>query len=553
MRGFDKPRITVMHRLLRAAWLLPLLLTLWAAPAAGGSLDEDITALGTQAAAELDTLSHWCTKKRVFGSRDDVYVELLVFDPRHREARKRLRYTQADDGAWVQNPKYKRAKNWNRKAAAEAAERLAAILARYRDGVLARCGKAATIADLLSGRRRIDGLIRAEPANAELPPLLRTLTMRYYELVRAKGIVSEMVAAADELRAHHPQDGAVRALLGEVQHEGIWVLAESARALRDASGITQAAAEAIAAAKPTATKRFKKEAAIDLPWTEGAKTVEIRVVGTQEPETLRAIAERADAAGPLFAHALGCKPSRRAGLTAYVFKEKGQVDTFLAGYPVVDNHTLRERKKIKLDLVYADGESLVLEANPPRAQTDLVVNEVLNQMFSDTFLRSAAPKGWHAEGISRYLAWKLTGTRLSINVSGKYAGQGGDRHVPESGDPWLTMARAHVKKGVDLRLLLGKGVDVFTVSDAMVAYAFAVYLLEGHEGVVTDFVTELAKTADADRACREILGAPRSVVEHRLRVWLDEVTAKQRAAQAKKKAAKKKTKPVKPPPKKGAK
>ena len=83
----------------------------------------------------------------------------------------------------------------------------------------------------------------------------------------------------------------------------------------------------------------------------------------------------------------------------------------------------------------------------------------------------------------------------------------------------------------------------------MVAYAFAVYLLEGHDGVAAEFVAALAKTADADKACLEVLRRPRPVVEHRLKRWLDEVTAKERAAIAKKNAAKKK-KPKKAPAKK---
>ena len=122
--------------------------------------------------------------------------------------------------------------------------------------------------------------------------------------------------------------------------------------------------------------------------------------------------------------------------------------------------------------------------------------------------------------------------------------------MPESGDPWLLKARAHVAKGADLRLLLGKGVDVFSVRDSMVAYAFAVYLLEGHRGVAADFVTALAKTADADKACLDVLGLPRSVIEHRLKRWLDEVTADERAALAKKRAAKKKAAKMKAAPKK---
>ena len=118
--------------------------------------------------------------------------------------------------------------------------------------------------------------------------------------------------------------------------------------------------------------------------------------------------------------------------------------------------------------------------------------------------------------------------------------RGGDRHVPESGDPWLLKARVHLRKGAGLQLLLGKGTDVFSVRDSMIAYAFAIYLIEGHDQAAARFVAVHAKTADVDRACREVLGMPRTVVEARLARWLDEVTFRERAAAAKKAQAKKK-------------
>ena len=114
----------------------------------------------------------------------------------------------------------------------------------------------------------------------------------------------------------------------------------------------------------------------------------------------------------------------------------------------------------------------------------------------------------------------------------------------ESGDPWLLKARAHLQKGAGLQLLLGKGTDVFSVRDSMIAYAFAIYLIEGHDQVAARFVAVHTKTADVDRACREVLGMPRTVVEARLVRWLDEVTFSERAAAARKAAAKAKKKPA---------
>jgi len=501
-------------------------------------LDAEVDALDAATAKQLDVLAEACTKKRIFGCRDDAYAALLTFDPTHPKARKKLKYTHGENGAWRQNPRYKRAKNWNGSAAKEADAQLRAILAAHRTARLALLERAETLGDLLSAQRRVDAWIRREPGEKALPASLRTLTMRLYALVRERGLVSEMQAAAKALRARYPEDVAVRALLGETDVDGRWVLVESARTLRGESGVTEALRAASAKIPLEKAARSAAEAKIDLPWSEGSKATDVRVVGTQKAEVLHSVAERAQATGAFFEQVLGRKPVRRADLTVVLLGAKGEIDTFLAGYPVVDNPTLRQREKIGLDLVYADGRTLVLKANPPRAQTDLVVNEILNMLFADTFLESEAPKGWHAEGISRYLAWKLTGSRLSIAVSGKYAGQGKDRNVPGSEDPWLRQARAQMRKGADLTLLLGKGLDVFTARDSLIAYAFAVYLIEGHDHVVADFVRVLSKTADVDRASREILGMPRTVLQQRLVRWLDEV------------APKPKPKPKKPAPKK---
>jgi hypothetical protein len=237
------------------------------------------------------------------------------------------------------------------------------------------------------------------------------------------------------------------------------------------------------------------------------------------------------AAGPLFEHALGTAPVRRKGLTIYVFSEKGQLEVFLAKYPVVDNFSLQQREALGLDLVFPDGYSMAVKANPPDAQLDLVVNTVFNQLFSDTLLDGNSTQGWHAEGISRYLAFRLAGTRLSINLASRYGTGAKDREVPGSEDAWLANAHGLLRRTADvgLALMLGKGIDAFESRDAIVSYAFAVYLLEGHPGLAGLFVRTQARTADVDRACREILGAPLPVVEHRFRTWLDEVTAPQGA------------------------
>lgn len=497
-----------------------------------GKLQSAHAQLDVDLAAQLNELADWCTKKRLYGRRDVTYAALLEVDPDHAEARKRLKYKRDDSGAWVQSPKYKAATNWNRGLVAESETRLEAIQAEHRMAVLDLLEAAATPTDLLWARREVEALQSRRPGDERPPKVLRALVLRYYREMAERGVVREMEDAARFLRMHHPRDVAIRSSLGEVERGGIWILRETAETLKRQNALAKAARKAVLSVEVEPIDLDRDEAKVELPWKPGVGTADLRVIGTADEKTLEKVAQHAQAAGAVFEAALGKAPSRREDLTLVVLAGKDEDDTFIANYPVVDNPSLQQRKKIGLDLVYLHGSGMLLRKNPPEAQLDLAVNTVLNQILSDTFLEHESPRGWHAEGISRYLAYALLGTRLSINVVGKYAGQGGDRHVPESKASWLSSAKAQLKTNPDvgLQLLMGKGVDTFGVRDAVLAYAFAVYLLEAHSEIAASFVRRQAETSDVDKASREILGLPRTVLEQRFVRWLDEVIAAQAAS-----------------------
>ncbi len=101
-----------------------------------------------------------------------------------------------------------------------------------------------------------------------------------------------------------------------------------------------------------------------------------------------------------------------------------------------------------------------------------------------------------------------------------------------------TTAREKMMKGVDtlanaVKVTLGpKGRNVLLerswgspkISKDGVTVAKEIELEDKFENMGAQMVKEVAsKTSDVDRACREILGMPRAVVEHRFVRWLDEV------------------------------
>ncbi len=510
-------------RVLASLALLLLLLPAATAVAEETDLPTRAEALGKETALALEAHADWCTKKRLFGKRDEAYEHLLTFEPNHRKARKKLRYERQPDKGWVQHPRYKRPRNLAKAGQKEADETLAAILEGYVTKRIALCREARTIADLLWARQVLAQIASEQPAREDITPAERDLALRYHAATRAKGLVKEMAETADWLRERHGTDLAVRDALGEVEREGLWVLAESARTLDHVAGLDAVLAEANKQT-PAASEATKTEAKVELPWTQAVATKHVRVAGTAKAEQLAKVAVACEAAGALFEKALGTKPSWRANFTVYLFANPKERGAFLASFPVVKNPTLDHQDK--LDLVYADGSTLAVRAIQERGQLDLAVNELLNMMMSDTFLGHATPLAWHAEGISRYLAWKLTGTRMAIAVSNKYAGDKQDRAVPDADAAWLPHVRSHLaRKPAELQLTLGKGTDAFSARDALMSYGFAIYLIEGFDGLAGSFVRSHWKTKDVDRTARELLATPGAVVEHRMQRWLDEVIA----------------------------
>ncbi|MDA1196014.1 MAG: hypothetical protein O2894_12640 [Planctomycetota bacterium] len=483
--------------------------------------------LDAKAAESLEALAQWCQDKKLYGKRDEVYERLLDFDPQNARARDKLGYKQAEDGRWEPPARYRRPRNHAKSGQEEADAQLAEILETRWVALIAHCREARTIGELLEARRALEALDSQVPGRADVQDALLGIMRAYFAATRDAGLVQEMEETATWLRERHGTNPALRVELGEVERDGAWVLEETARTLDGEAGLDACLAKA-REATPQPGEATKVEAAIELPWARAASTAHVRVAGTADAKHIEAVAVACEAAGALFEQALRVAPAWRAGLTVVLLGSEGERETFLKGYPTVDNPTLTHRKD--LDLVYADGSTLVIRALQDRGQLDLAVNEILNQMVSDTFLGHETPLAWHAEGISRYLAWKITGTRMAINVSKKYAGDTKDRAVPDADAHWLKSARVELGQGpAELQLLLGKGTDAFTARDALISYAFSIYLIEGYGGLTGEFLKSHHKSKDVDRACRELLARPRAVIEHRLLRWADEVIAGQKS------------------------
>ncbi len=477
----------------------------------------------------LEAHAAWCAQKKAYGKRDEAYERLLEWAPEHEEARRWLRYERDDHGLWRQRSSYRRPTNPSKAVIQEADTTLATLIETWRRAQVAACLTADDLNERLAAERRLAALLTRFPAAPEIAEAeRRTLILLYRDALEA-GLLEEVKRLGTRLGDRWPLDIEVRATLGEVVHNDVWLLAESARTLRDASGLRGRVAAALeqAAAQVTSSAPTQVEAGIDLPWAQAYAAPAVRTAGTAGAPVLSRLATLAEAAGPVLDAVLGAPSVRRAGFTAYAFAEPEHLDRFLAAYPVVANATLEHRTSLQLSLVWADGRTMAIDGVLPVGQYDLCVNTLLNQLLSDSLLDGADLAGWQAEGIVRYLAYLMTGTRFSVQMStDRYAGgETAARAVPASEDAWLMAALKLTESlpQLDLLLLLGKGLDALTAPDATLAYAFSIYLIEGHPGLLRPFLLSVHKSANADKAAREILGMPMSIVEHRFRRWLSEV------------------------------
>jgi len=518
----------------RPGALLLAALLLGVVPAAAdeepaGGLAARLEGLRLDLVRGLEEHARECARKKALGKRDEAWALVLDLEPDHEEARRWLRYKRDAEGVWKQASHYRRPSNPDRAVAARCDEARDALVRAWRSGVVAACETAQGMSDLRAAEARLSEMAERHPGLEDLDAARRAVWLAIHVEAGARGCLEDLDRAADALRSRFPEDLVVRARLGEVPVEGVWLLVESQRTLAETAGLRAAGTEALARAKQriAPVEPTDLERRLELPLSHPQAGEHVRTAGTAPDEVLAHLAALGDALGPLLERALGRPTVRRQRLSVNAFAQSEHLDAFLAAYPVVENPTLTRRKELALSVVWADGSTLAIDAVPAVAQYDLCVHTLLNQTLSDTLFGGADLSGWEAEGPVRYLAYLLTGTRFTVGVAaGRYAtGEASPRAVPASEDAWLMAARALLAKAdpPDLRLLFGKGLDAITAPEATLAYALSVYLLEGHPGLFAPFALSVRRTSDADRSAREVLGVSLPVLGHRLRRWLDEV------------------------------
>ena len=481
-------------------------------------------------ADQLRELAKWCHRNKLYGKRDETYARLLRYEPDDAKARRWLKYKQAGDGTWQQDARYKLPPNRMKGRLPQYDERRAQADEGYVESVVRILSGLESLQDLGWGQKTLVGLAGEFPENEQVAHHLRHTRLRIHAAAVAAADVDSLTGIEQLLLDADPEGAEVRAQLGFVEAETGWLRVETARTLAQRARLQKAAGAHLAGADtPKPEKLRALETALAIEGLRSIATPHMRAVGTGTDEDLTAFARACEAAGPMFETAIGKAPVRRKQHTAYMFSKDGETEKFLDRYPLKDSPLLKMFDELKLHITWITGRSMVLTKNPANAQLDLALNLLFTVMLADTYFNSSDVAGWLDEGVARHLTYRLVGTRLSIGLAGRYGDKnaGGAREVPESEAPWLAAAlrAAPGPKALELRLVLGKGADAMTPKDRLMAYAFAVFLLEAHADGASKFLSLVGEGKDLDVVAKETLGAPLALVEYRMHHWLAEITS----------------------------
>jgi hypothetical protein len=481
-------------------------------------------------AEQLRELAAWCHKNALFGKRDETYARLLQYAPEDEKARKWLKYKRDAEGVWQQDPRYKPPPNRMKRRLPQYDEQRAKADSAYIDSVVRILSTLEGLPDLNWSQKTLLDLVAEFPENEQVARNLRSTRLRIQRAAWDAADVGALTGIEQVLLDAHPEDSEVRAQLGFVEAETGWHREETARTLAQRRVLVAAAKAHLETCKGAQPEKLRPlETTLAIEGLRCFATPHMRAVGTGKEEDLKAFALACEAAGPMFESVIGKAPVRREQNTAYIFSKAEETDKFLDRYPLKDSPLLKMFDELKLHITWITGRSMVLTHNPADAQLDLALNMLFTVMLADTYFDSKDVAGWLDEGIARHLTFRLAGTRLSIGLAGRYGDKNtsGNREVPESKAPWLAAAlrAAPGPKDLDLRLMLGKGADAMTPKDRLMAYAFAVFLLEAHAKGASAFLMLVGEGKDLDVAAKEALGAPLPIVEYRMHRWLGEITS----------------------------
>jgi hypothetical protein len=431
----------------------------------------------------LAALAGECKKSRLYAEADSLWKCVLVIDPDHRAARKALRYYRIRGDEWYQSKSYRVPKN-------RAVQGLSAVRASVEQELRAvREG-------MLSLLEEYGERLGREHADAELVWLLRLL----------------------------PEDGAVRAAVGEERHGDEWLLTESITALKHREAFPLLARACLRLAPEPLEARIRaEERALGLPWNAAKKTEALRVIATTGAPEARHAARVAHAVGDYFRNVLAGGSAPRADFTLYMLQGVER-DHMIDAWPGLDPAT-RKGLRAAAGGWLGKGNRLAEWSTIPARRVDGAARQTLGTLLMDSY-GITGRQGWAWEGIGLYMVHELVGTRLTwfFDTHGYQpqtaTGLWSRLQAPEA--DWFSVASElfEAEGTPSLVFLLGREINDMREQDVLVSYILAAYLLEGHPQQTPLLLTRLGQGRHPVRVFEETLGYSIHTIEARLHRWL---------------------------------
>ena len=442
------------------------------------------------AVGRMTTLCEWAADGQLWLQRARLAQAILELDPDHVKARLWLKYERGADGRWRAPVAWTEPKDIpNAKALPEFVERRAAVAAEFRNRLFEAIDREGGSLPLLERERAIEDVL----------------------------IVG-------------PDDPVAREASGEVRRGSGWILRETmdARARR-AALVTAAYAALAAVAEPARVEILPAEAALKGGFDAAVATPDFRVLGLHATAELPGAARTAQAAIALFATSFRQDPAGLPGFTFLVFSNPAKGTAFIARSKAFreDQRALALRCS---SFWIPAAEQVLVYANAPEVRQEWAarqpVAEFLRRRFAVTL-----KQGWAHEGFGIYLSELLTGQHRTYFVRMSEYGAPADPlaaefwkrlRAPET--DWMAEAKAVLLRWPrgDLRLLLGKDVNVMKGDDLVVSYALAALLLEGRPAETPQLLEAIGRETPLDDAVAGALHMTVDSLEIRLRRFLAE-------------------------------
>ena len=436
----------------------------------------------------LEELATWCTRKRLYATRNDVYREILRFDPEHEDAHKGLGHKRdRKTKEWREASSKRAPKDYDEKARQEFDQRRTEAIAPYVEVAL---------------------------------PLL--------ELDEIEEVVRQRVEA--DVLVVDPDNETLRGSAGQVKLDGEWVLAETLFAKERRRALRTHLREVYGSAEsPRPTELMEKDRLTGVAWRHAVELETVRVLGTGDEQEVLLAARALSAARHYFDHVFGGTAGKPHKMTAYLIAdEAADKETFLAGHPLVVEEDIPQLREFD-GTGFKASTDFVQWGELPEWRIDSTVRFALACLLLREF-RIEMHHGWAFEGLGLYMTRELIGTRYSWFVQpSKLLDQPVDaslrQKLLDENTNWMntTYELLQDDKRPKLVDVCAKNVNQLTTEDLLMSYVTAAYLVEAQPAETSAaFFRAIGKNRKAEDVSRELLGMNLEELADRVFQWLGE-------------------------------